>query len=374
MLIGIPKETKNNEHRVSISPQGVREILNHGHQIVVESEAGHFIGYDDNQYREAGALVLDTSDEVYERAEMIVKVKEPQANECSLIKEGQIIFSYLHLAAEPKIANALIDSGCIAISYETVEDEDGRLPLLAPMSEVAGRVSVQAGAYFLQSSHGGRGVLLGGVPGVNPGKVTIIGAGVVGTNAAVIAAGLGADVTVLDRSVRRMRELDQFFGNRIKKIFATADEIEQNVYESDLVIGAVLVPGAAAPKILTSDMVRRMKRGAVLVDVSIDQGGMSETSRPTTHDEPVFIEEGVVHYCVTNIPSAVSRSSSKALENSILPYVLKLADRGYRASLGEDEHFRKGLNLYRGRITHEAVANDLNHSYVPPSSFLGDGS
>lgn len=371
MLIGVPKEIKNNEFRVSVSPNGVRELVFHGHQVVVQKDAGHGIGFDDSQYQEAGALILDTAEEVFERADMIIKVKEPQLSECSMLKEGQIIFCYLHLAAEPKIANALIESNCIAIAYETVTAANGTLPLLAPMSEVAGRVAVQAGAHCLERSKQGRGVLLGGVPGVAPGKVTIIGGGVVGTNAAIVAAGLGADVTILDRSIKKIRELDWKFGSKVRNIYSTVDAVEEYVTNADLVIGAVLVPGAAAPKIISEEMIKKMKRGAVFVDVAIDQGGCSQTSKPTTHDEPTFVVHGVVHYCVTNMPSAVARTATKALENSTLPYIISLADNGYRAALDDDRHFRDGLNIYRGRITHEAVANDLNHSYVPPSTFLG---
>lgn len=373
MLIGIPKEVKNHEYRVSISPQGVRELVYHGHQVIVQKDAGHAIGFDDSQYQEAGALVVDSAAEVYERADLIVKVKEPQAEECQMIRDGQIIFSYMHLAAEPRISKLLIESGCIAIAYETVTASDGTLPLLAPMSEVAGRVAVQAGAHCLERSRGGRGVLLGGVPGVVAGKVVILGGGVVGTNSAIIAAGIGAEVVILDRSVKRIRELDWRFGSTVKSIYSTVDAIEEFVTQADLVIGAVLVPGAAAPKLITRDLVSRMKRGSVLVDVAIDQGGCSETSKPTTHTEPTYIVDDVVHYCVTNMPSAVARTASRALENSILPYVQALADNGYRTALNENKNFMSGLNIYRGRVTHEAVANDLNHAYVPPSTFLGGG-
>ncbi len=371
MLIGIPKEIKNHEYRVSISPQGVRELVHHGHQVIIQKDAGHGIGFDDIQYHAAGALIVNSAAEVYDRAEMIVKVKEPQIAECAMIKEGQIIFSYLHLAAEPKMAQLLIDANCIAIAYETVTAEDGSLPLLAPMSEVAGRMAVQAGAHCLEKASGGRGVLLGGAPGVVAGNVVIIGGGVVGANAAMIAAGMGANVTILDKSLKRIRQLDDKFGFTTHNIYATVDAIEEYVSKADLVIGAVLIPGAAAPKVITEDLVKSMLRGSVIVDVAIDQGGCVETSRPTTHAEPTYIEHGIVHYCVTNIPSAVARTSSKALENSTLPYILALANKGYRTAFRDDIHFRNGLNLYRGRVTHEAVANNLSHSFVPAATFFG---
>jgi alanine dehydrogenase len=371
MLIGIPKEVKNHEYRVSVSPQGVRELVHHGHQILVQKNAGANLGFDDADYVDAGALIVDTPEEVYERAEMIVKVKEPQASEYRLIREGQILFCYLHLAAEPKMATALMESGCIAISYETVTADDGSLPLLAPMSEVAGRVAIQAGAHCLEAPKGGRGVLIGGVPGVLRGNVTIVGGGVVGTNAAMMAAGMGGNVTILDRSVKRLRQLEEYFGTRANCLYSTVDAIEQYVTQADLVVGAVLIPGAAAPKVISESLVKKMRKGSVFVDVAIDQGGSSETSRPTTHDDPTYVVDDVVHYCVTNMPSAVARTSTIALENSTLPYILSLADNGYRTALRDDLHFRNGLNVYRGRITHEAVAGNLNHAYVPPSTFLG---
>lgn len=372
MLIGIPKEIKNHEYRVSISPHGVRELVHNGHQVIIQKDAGHAIGFDDIQYQEAGALISNSAAEVYDRAEMIVKVKEPQLEECPMIKDGQIIFSYLHLSAEPKMTEYLIRSNCIAIAYETVTAEDGSLPLLAPMSEVAGRIAVQAGAHCLEKPSGGRGVLLGGVPGVAAGRVVIIGGGVVGYNAARIAVGMGAKVTIFDSSIKKLRELETKFGSSISTIYATVDAIEEQVSQADLVIGAVLIPGAAAPKIISKELVMGMQRGSVIVDVAIDQGGCVETSRPTTHAEPTFIEYSVVHYCVTNIPSAVARTSTRALENSTLPYILALANKGYKTALKEDINFRKGLNLFRGRVTHEAVAHELNHSFVPASTFLGN--
>ncbi len=371
MLIGVPKEIKNHEYRISISPQGVRELIYNGHQVIIQKDAGHPIGFDDIQYQSVGALIATEAAEVYDRAEMIVKVKEPQFEECQMIKEGQIIFCYLHLAADPKISNLLINSNCIAIAYETVVAEDGSLPLLAPMSEIAGRMAVQVGAHCLEKSSGGRGVLLSGAPGVSSGKVVIIGGGVVGSNAGKIAVGMGAKVTILDTSIKRMRELELRFGNSTNNIYATVDAIEEHLSKADLVIGAVLIPGAAAPKVISKELVMGMQRGAVLVDVAIDQGGCSETSRPTTHAQPTYIEHNIVHYCVTNIPSAVARTATRALENSTLPYILALANKGYRTALKEDANFRKGLNLYRGRVTHEAVAHELNHSFVPATTFLG---
>ncbi len=371
MLIGIPKEIKTHEYRVSISPLGVRELVYHGHQVIIQKDAGHAIGFDDNQYQAAGALVVNTAADVYAKAELVVKVKEPQLEECQMIREGQILFCYLHLAAEPKMANLLMNSNCIAIAYETVTSDGGLLPLLAPMSEVAGRVAVQAGARCLEKAAGGRGVLLGGAPGVPPGKVVILGGGVVGSNSAKIAVGIGADVTIFDKSVKRIRDLEWKFGNSINMIYSTVEAIEEHISKADLVIGAVLIPGAAAPKIISRDLVKSMQRGSVIVDVAIDQGGCSETSRPTNHAEPTFVEHDVVHYCVTNIPSAVARTSTRALENSTLPYILALADKGYRTAFKEDPNFRNGLNLCRGRVTHEAVAHELNHSFVPATTFLG---
>jgi alanine dehydrogenase len=372
MLIGVPKEIKNHEYRVGISPRGVRELNYHGHQVMVQKDAGHGIGFDDLQYQEAGALMVETAEEIFERADMIIKVKEPQQEECRMLKEGQILFTYLHLAADSKLTDALINSGCIAIAYETVTSSDGGLPLLAPMSEVAGRVAVHAGAHCLQRENGGRGTLLGSVPGVEPGKVVILGGGVAGSNAATIAAGIGADVTIIDRNVDKIRTLsNRFEGRRVKCIYSTVEAVEEYVQQADLVIGAVLIPGASAPKIVSADLVKKMHRGSVIVDIAIDQGGCFETSRPTTYAAPTYIMHEVVHYCVTNMPSAVARTASRALENATLPYILKLANDGYRAALKEDHNFRNGLNLFRGRVTHEAVAHDLNHAYVPPSTFLG---
>jgi alanine dehydrogenase len=370
MLVGVPKEIKTHEYRVGLTPAAVRELVHHGHQVLVQSRAGHAIGLEDDHYRRAGAEIVTEAAELFARAEMIVKVKEPQPAEIALLREGQVLFTYLHLAPDPAQAKGLIESGCIAIAYETVTDERGGLPLLAPMSEVAGRMAIQAGAHNLEIMQGGRGMLLGGVPGVPAARVVILGGGMVGTNAARMAMGLEASVVVIDKSLRRLYELDLQFGSKINTIFATVEAIEEHVLQADLVVGAVLVPGAAAPRLVTRDMVRRMKRGSVMVDVSIDQGGCFETSRPTTHAEPTFVVDEVVHYCVANMPGAVARTSTMALGNATLPFVLALADKGWRRALGDDPHLRHGLNVCRGRLTHEAVARDLKLDYVAAEKAL----
>jgi alanine dehydrogenase len=369
MRIGVPKEIKVHEYRVGMAPPGVREAMRRGHTVMVERNAGHAIGIDDQHYAAAGAEIADSAAAIYASADMIVKVKELQPSEYALLRCGQVLFTYLHLAPDPEQTRALIQSGCIAIAYETVTDDRGGLPLLAPMSEVAGRMAVQAGAGCLEIERGGRGVLLGGVPGVLPGKVAIIGGGVVGTNAATVAVGMAAQVTVIDRSLRRLAELDAQFGGRLTTLYSTADTIETEVDSADLVIGAVLVPGAAAPKLITREMVRKMRRGAVIVDVAIDQGGCAETSRPTTHANPTYVVDEVVHYCVTNMPGAVARTSTFALNNATLPFVLALAD-GYKEALRRDPHLRNGLNVYQGRITHRAVAEALKLEYTPPEKLL----
>ncbi len=356
MRVGVPKEIKTHEYRVGMTPPGVRELVAHGHSVLVETGAGHTIGIDDAHYAAAGATVARDAAEVFAAADMIVKVKEPQAREIAMLRDGQVLFTYLHLAPDPAQTAGLMKSGAVAIAYETVTDAAGGLPLLAPMSEVAGRMAVQAGANCLEIERGGRGLLLGGVPGVGPAKVVIIGGGVVGSNAALIATGMGAQVTVLDRSLSRLAVLDWQFGNRIMTVYSTAHAIEEEVATADLVIGAVLVPGAEAPKLVTRQMVRDMRRGSVIVDVAIDQGGCCETSRPTTHAEPTYVEEGVVHYCVANMPGAVARTSTFALNNATLPFVLTLADKGYRKALTDDPHLRAGLNVHRGRVTYRAVA------------------
>ena len=370
MRVGVPKEIKNHEYRVGMTPPGVRELVRHGHAVIVETGAGHTIGVDDDHYRAAGARIATTAAEVFAEAEMVVKVKEPQPGEYGLLRAGQVLFTYLHLAPDPAQTRALQDSGCMAIAYETVTDAHGGLPLLAPMSEVAGRMAVQAGATCLEIAHGGRGTLLGGVPGVEPGKVVVIGGGVVGSNAAMIAIGMGARVTVIDKSLRRLAELDYAYRSLITTLFSTHDTIEHEVADADLVVGAVLVPGAAAPKLIDRDMVRGMKRGSVIVDVAIDQGGCSETSRPTTHAAPTYVEHDVVHYCVTNMPGAVARTSTFALNNATLPFIAKLADMGAGKALETDPHLRNGLNVHRGRITHPAVAEALGAPLTPAAEAI----
>jgi alanine dehydrogenase len=365
MKIGVPKEIKVHEYRVGLTPAGVRELAASGHQVFLETTAGAGIGVDDAAYERAGATILKTAAEVYQRADLIVKVKEPQPAECRMLRKGQVLFTYLHLAADKEQAEGLVASGATAIAYETVTASDGSLPLLTPMSEVAGRMSVQVGATFLQKANGGLGILLGGVAGVPPAKVVILGGGVSGTNAAEMAVGLRADVTVIDRSVKRLRELSALFGNQLKTAYSTAHEIESQVLAADLVVGAVLVAGAAAPKLVTREMVARMKKGSVLVDISIDQGGCFETSHATTHAEPTYLVDGVVHYCVANMPGAVARTSTFALTNATLPYVRAIADRGWEQALAHDPGFARGLNVHAGRITHQAVAKDLGLHFEP---------
>ncbi|HVC01139.1 MAG TPA: alanine dehydrogenase [Steroidobacteraceae bacterium] len=365
MKIGVPKEIKIHEYRVGLVPAGVSELARGGHEVLVQTGAGGGIGFDDAHYRAAGATIAQAAEQVFASADLIVKVKEPQLAECRMLREGQTLFTYLHLAADRDQALALMKSGATAIAYETVTAADGSLPLLTPMSEVAGRMSVQVGASCLQKANGGFGVLLGGVPGVAPAKVVILGGGVSGTHAAEMAVGLRADVTVVDRSVKRLRELSVTFGNQLKTVSSTAHAIEELVRDADLVIGAVLIAGAAAPKLVTREMVKTMKPGAVLVDIAIDQGGCFETSRPTTHAAPTFIQDGVIHYCVTNMPGAVPRTSTFALTNATLPYVKAIADHGWREALARDPGLAHGLNVLSGRITHEAVALALQIDYRP---------
>jgi alanine dehydrogenase len=372
MRIGVPKEIKTHEYRVGLTPSSVREIRRSGdHEVLVQKDAATGSGFTDAAYRAAGAKIVDTAAEVFAAAELIVKVKEPQPQEIALLREGQILFTYLHLAPDPEQTEALLKAGVTAIAYETVTDERGGLPLLAPMSEVAGRMAIQAGAHALEREQGGRGVLLGGVPGVKPGKLVIIGGGVVGTNAARMGIGLGADVTVLDKSARRLQYLDEMYSPPLKTLFATADAIEESVADADLVIGAVLVPGAKTPQVITRDMVRGMPNGAVIVDVAIDQGGCCETSRPTTHAQPTYIEEGVVHYCVTNMPGAVARTSTFALNNVTLPFTLALANKGLTRALTDDAHLRDGLNIFRGQITYRAVADAQGKTYTTAQEAIG---
>ncbi|MAK70697.1 MAG: alanine dehydrogenase [Idiomarina sp.] len=358
MLIGVPKEIKNHEYRIGLTPAAVREYVENGHDVIIENNGGAAIGFTNDQYIEAGATIIDTPEEIFARADMIVKVKEPQPNECKMLREGQILYTFLHLAPDPTQTELLGKSGCTAIAYETVTDNRNGLPLLAPMSEVAGRMSIQAGAHYLEKAHGGSGTLLGGVPGVAPGKVLIIGGGVVGTNAAKMAIGLGAEVTILDRSLPRLRELDDIFAGRVQTVYSTVDAIDKYSREADLVVGAVLIPGAAAPKLLTRENIKNMKPGSVLVDVAIDQGGCFETSKATTHQDPVYVIDDVVHYCVANMPGGVARTSTIALNNATLPYGIALANKGPKAML-ENEHLLKGLNMHKGKITYKAVHDDL---------------
>jgi alanine dehydrogenase len=359
MRIGVPREIKVHEYRVGLVPPGVRELTTVGHQVVVEAGAGNGIGVDDAQFRAAGASIVATAKEVFEQAELIVKVKEPQLPECAMLRKDQVLFTYLHLAADPPQARGLMKSGATAIAYETVTAPNGSLPLLVPMSEVAGRMSLQVGATCLQKANGGFGVLLGGVPGVPPAKVVILGGGVSGTHAAEMAVGMRADVTVVDRSVNRLRELSALFGSTLRTAYSTAETIEQLVRDADLVIGAVLVAGAAAPKLVTRAMLKTMKQGAVLVDIAIDQGGCFETSHPTTHADPTFVVDGIIHYCVANMPGAVPRTSTFALTNATLPYVRALADLGWQAALKRDPGLAGGLNVQGGQIVHEVVAKAL---------------
>lgn len=365
MLVGVPKEVKVHEYRVGLVPASVRELVHHGHKVVVETGAGAGIGFEDSAYEAAGARIAGNADAVFGEADMIVKVKEPQAAEYGKLRKGQVLFTYLHLAPDPLQTRLLLNSGAIAIAYETVTAPDGTLPLLAPMSEVAGRLSVQAGAHCLEKAQGGSGVLLGGVPGVAPARVLVIGGGVVGDNAAAMALGMGADVTLLDCSLPRLRQLDAEYGGRVKCVYSTREAIEEYALQADLIVGAVLRPGATAPKLIGKHLVRSMKPGSVLVDVAIDQGGCFETSRPTTHQEPVYIVDGVVHYCVANMPGAVPRTSTLALNNATMPYIRALADKGLNQALMDDQGLRNGLNVYQGRVTCEAVANDLHYDYLP---------
>ena len=371
MLVGVPREIKDNEFRVGLTPSTVRELVARGHRVIVQAGAGEAIDLDDDRYQAAGAEIVPDAATVFGRAELVVKVKEPQPSEIAMLRDGQILFTYLHLAPDPAQTKGLMDSGCVAIAYETVTDEGGGLPLLAPMSEVAGRMSIQAGAHALEREAGGRGVLLGGVPGVPPAKVVVLGGGVVGMNALRMALGLEADVTVIDRSLPRLKELDLAFAPALKTRYSTTDALEESVLTADLVIGAVLIPGAAAPKLVTREMIRSMRRGTVVVDVSIDQGGCFETSRPTTHSNPTFVVDGVVHYCVTNMPGAVARTSTFALNNATIPFTLALADKGYRKAMADDKHLRNGLNVFAGKVTHKAVAEAHRLEFVAPEKALG---
>ncbi|QDP72969.1 alanine dehydrogenase [Legionella israelensis] len=370
MLVGVPKEIKSQENRVGLVPSSVREIVRAGSSVVIEKEAGLGIGISDEDFRAAGAEIVDTAEEIFARADLIIKVKEPQPVECKSLREGQTIFTYLHLAPDPQQTRLLKESGVTAIAYETVTQNDGGLPLLTPMSQVAGRMSIQAGAHCLEMAQGGSGVLLGGVPGVASANVVVIGGGVVGTNAVRMAMGMEAHVTVLDKSLPRLRELDFQFGSKLNTIYATVDSIEHYVTNADLVIGAVLVPGSAAPKLVTREMLKAMRPGSVVVDVAIDQGGCFETSRPTTHHEPTYVVENVVHYCVANMPGAVPRTSTFALNNATLPFIISLVTKGVKLALLSDGHLLNGLNVHKGMITHEAVARDLGYEYVTATDAL----
>lgn len=370
MLIGVPKEIKNFEYRVGLIPSSIRELVLHGHQVLVQQSAGVKIGFTDEAYQQAGARVVIKAEEIYQQADMIVKVKEPQPNECRFLHKDQLLFAYLHLAPDLEEAKLLLESGCIAIAYETVTNQAGGLPLLAPASEVAGRMAIQAGANSLEIINGGSGILLGGVPGVLAAKVVVLGGGVAGTNAVRVAVGMGANVVVIDKSLERLNYLDLQFGSQINTVYSTVDSIEENVLNADLVIGAVLIPGASAPTMVTKKMLSRMRPGSVIVDVSIDQGGCTETSKPTTHDNPTYVVDDIVHYCVTNMPGAVPRTSTFALNNATLPFVLALANLGYKEAMRKNQHLLNGLNVCRGNITYKAVAEALQLPYTPAEKML----
>ncbi|HET8711708.1 MAG TPA: alanine dehydrogenase [Spongiibacteraceae bacterium] len=363
MLVGVPREIKNNEYRVGLTPSGARELMSHGHQVLIEQNAGAAIGLADDDYARAGAMLIKSAQEIYARAELIIKVKEPQAQECAWLCADQTLFTYLHLAADAELTQRLLDSGVTGIAYETVTDARGALPLLAPMSEVAGRMAMQAAAHHLEKAQGGRGVLLGGVPGVAPAQVVVLGGGVVGLNAARIALGMGAKVTIVDKSLPRLQQLDDMYGPRLTTIYSSRDAIERLLPHADVVVGAALIPGAAAPKLITREMLALMQPGSVLVDVAIDQGGCFETSKPTTHQNPTFIVDNIIHYCVANMPGALARTATFALTNATLPYVLKLANQGVRSALQGDPGFRNGLNLRNGHVTFKAVADLFGHVY-----------
>ncbi|AKO98294.1 alanine dehydrogenase [Marinovum algicola DG 898] len=370
MKIGCPSEIKPQEFRVGLTPNAAQEAISHGHEVIVQSGAGAGAGFEDEAYSAVGAGIVDSAEQVFAEAEMIVKVKEPQAGERKMLREGQLLFTYLHLAPDPEQTRDLLASGCTAIAYETVTDGRGGLPLLAPMSEVAGKLAPQVGAWTLQKANGGRGVLLGGVPGVGPAKVAVIGGGVVGTHAARVAAGMGADVTVLDRSLPRMRYLDDVFGDTFKTMYASAGNTAEIAREADMVIGAVLIPGAAAPKLISRAQLSEMKPGAALVDVAIDQGGCFETSKATTHADPIYEIDGIMHYCVANMPGAVARTSTIALGNATMPFMLALADKGWKRACAEDENLLNGLNVHAGKLTYGAVGQALGIEVAAPSTLV----
>lgn len=370
MRIGCPKEIKNNENRVGLTPAGAKVLVQNGHEVVVEQNAGNGSGFTDAEYVAAGAKILPTAKEVFDAADMVIKVKEPQKGEIAMLRKGQVLFTYLHLAPDPEQTKGLLESGVTAIAYETITDAQGKLPLLTPMSEVAGRMAVQIGAYYLQKTNGGRGMLMGGVPGVPPAHVVVLGAGVVGLNAIKMAVGMGARVTVLDRSLPTLRYLDDIFGNRIETLWSSDAHVEEVLPSTDLVIGAVLVPGAAAPKLIRKDMLKLMRQGSVIVDVAVDQGGCVETTKATTHADPVYFVDGVLHYGVANMPGAVPRTSTIALTNATLPYALKLANQGWQKALASDPGFLLGLNTHEGKMTCEPVARDQKLAFVDPKSLL----
>lgn len=372
MKIGVPKEIKIHEYRVGMTPASVKELTRLGHELIVESNAGLEIGFDNAAYQRAGAKIVDKGAEVFDQAQLIVKVKELQPTEYAQICPHHILFAYLHLAPDPQQSQALINSDCIAIAYETITDRFGTLPLLAPMSEVAGRMSIQVGANLLEKGQGGAGILLSGVAGVEPAKVVILGGGIAGANAAKMAVGMGAQVTVFDKNLHRLNELDWMFQGRIQSLYSTDEMVEKHVTEADLVIGAILVMGAIAPKVVTRAMVKKMRPGSVMIDVAIDQGGCFETSRPTTHTNPTFIVDGIIHYCVTNMPGAVARTSTVALNNATLPFIIALAEKGYRQALMDDPHFCNGLNIFKGKVTHSVVAQALHFPYTPAQRVLKD--
>ena len=371
MLIGVPKEIKNNEYRIGLTPAGARELVANGHSVLVQHDGGKGIGLVDEMYVRAGAEIVESAAEIFKRADMIIKVKEPQPVECAMLRPGQVLYTYLHLAPDPEQTRALVGSGATCIAYETVTDRKGGLPLLAPMSEVAGRMSIQAGAHALEKAQGGSGVLLGGVPGVQPAEVLVIGGGVVGINAARMAMGLNAHVTILDRSLDRLKYLDEVYGDKLTTIYSTHDAIEERLPNTDLVIGAVLIPGAAAPKLIARSQLKLMRAGSVLVDVAIDQGGCFETSKATTHQDPTYEVDGIIHYCVANMPGGVARTSTFALTNATLPFAVQLANKGARQAMLDDEHLLNGLNVHDGKVTYKAVADVLGYEYVPSTTALG---
>ena len=374
MQVGVPKEIKNQEYRIGLTPSAVKELTSNGHAVLVEHNGGAGVGFDDAQYKAAGATIAQTAEQIFAEADMIVKIKEPQLNECRMLRKGQLLFTYLHLAASPRQAELLLESGATCIAYETVTDTRGGLPLLTPMSEIAGRMSIQAAAHHLEKTHGGSGTLLGGVPGVAPAKVMIIGGGVVGTNAAYMAIGMGADVSLLDRSLPRLRELDAIFGNRLKTVHSSVAAIEKYAAMADVIIGSVLIPGAATPQLIHKAHLKSMRDGSVIVDVAIDQGGCFETSKATTHQDPTYVVEGVVHYCVSNIPSGVARTATIALNNATMPYVISLVNKGVKEALLDDAHLAEGLNVHEGKVTHSAVARSLSRSCTPAAAALSSAT